>query len=244
MGLLNTLFGKTQPTQPLEQKFTADLVSTPLQDKICPSCQSPLPREVKAKSTCPNCKKLVFKRTVPESLQEVNVDEENAEKVDLEWARINGRLDIVLEEKSRYEEMSKKLEAKFGKKPDKNDILWGISNENIQQALKVGSYDDLAGAYLNLGVICEKEKRWIECIVNYALCGYFSTKEYINESIETHIPYAKEELKVYHFMDTSPVRRSLQKLGKTDMLEKLIHLIQDPASTPSSLVSEVRKLLE
>ncbi len=209
-------------------------------EKKCPSCGEDLPREIKAKSICPYCQKEIFKRTLPKTQKQVNVNQDGVDAIELEWAKVNGVYDFVLAQQQEFKLMKAELSSRFGKEASRNDVLWGVYNNHI---LKSKNDHERSAAYLELGVICCEEKRWVDCVINYSLCGYYATRDFRNESNRLGMNYPKKYLENYHFMNTSPVTVSLSKLRKESIQSTLISYIQDKKTNPKELIDKVKKLL-
>lgn len=203
---------------------------------ICPTCQGKLEKEVKAKSTCPHCGKYIYKRTLPKNKISVNVNDEGLDWIDLEWAKVNGNYKEVYEEQQEYKRTKTALTKSFGFEPKKNDVLWSILNKKL---LSAKDYRERSRIYLEMALVCYDDKKWVECIIYYSLCGYSDIKE----CRKYKDVYNQESLRNHHYLDTNPVTYSLDKLGKSSELETLIGYVLDSKTNERELISKVGKLL-
>lgn len=212
-------------------------------EKICPMCKVSLLKEVKAKTKCKHCGKFIYRRTHPYTNEGLTLTKDQADVVDLEWAKINGTYEVLVQEKDEFESMKSDLSKKFGKVPNDNDVQWALQNERLAKAMETANWGVMSGCYLKMGVICFKEKKYKACVINYSLCGNCATREYYLENRRLGMEVDNKYLKNYHYLDSTPVRDSLLKLGLVEQLDKLISIVQNMKLQPGEVVEQVEAIL-
>ncbi|WP_026673977.1 hypothetical protein [Alkalihalobacterium bogoriense] len=121
---------KTTPTKPV---MTIEEGMTRLEDAECPYCHANFDKPLTRKKACPECKRDVYVRTLPYTDEKdsvrVAVTEEQVEKIEIAWAKLNGTYEEYVKSKQRYENMKEKLHKQWGKEPSESDIEWHLLME-------------------------------------------------------------------------------------------------------------------
>ncbi|WP_025692799.1 hypothetical protein [Paenibacillus zanthoxyli] len=112
---------------------------TLLDDAKCPYCQSNFEKPLSHKRTCPVCHQNVYVRTLPFKNEQdrisVAVTEQQAENIDIAWAKGNGTYDDMQRRIQKYEIMKKSLNKLWGREPSDSDIEWHLLlDEQIEHA--------------------------------------------------------------------------------------------------------------
>ncbi|PIC63155.1 hypothetical protein CSV79_13145 [Sporosarcina sp. P13] len=103
---------------------------TKLEESTCPYCGFQFDKPLSRKRACPDCKRNIYVRTLPFDNEldktRVAVTEEQAENIDIAWAKKNGTYEELIKEKKNFEKMKKSLEKSWGKEPSTSDIEWHL----------------------------------------------------------------------------------------------------------------------
>lgn len=116
------------------------------------------------KKTCPLCKNDVYVRTLP-FVQEkervrVAVTEEQAEKIEIAWAKQNGTYGELMESKRKYDKMKKQLNRDWGKEPGEEDVQWHLMmHERIEHA-NLHQWGLYRNTTLHMGELLYKQKKY------------------------------------------------------------------------------------
>jgi len=128
---------EAQPVTTTSSKVKKPLLEggmTLLSKAICPYCDYQFDKPLSRKKNCPQCKQDIYVRTLPNQDEKdkirVAVTEEQAEKIEEAWAKLNGTYDEYRENKERYEKMKNDLRHSWGKEPSESDIQWHLLMEN------------------------------------------------------------------------------------------------------------------
>ncbi|MBD3300064.1 MAG: hypothetical protein GF347_01805, partial [Candidatus Moranbacteria bacterium] len=146
---------------------------------ICPYCNQRLKKIPGAKTKCPSCNNFIFVRTTPNN-EKVSVTKDDADKIDDEWAKINGTFEFRQEKKRQYKDKYNQLKARFKKNPDKNDVKWGLLNDELVKNLQNGDINLYRSTRFNMAELLHKEKNYKKALLFYFEVCYLD----INDPIE------------------------------------------------------------
>ncbi|MFD0619681.1 hypothetical protein ACFQZR_19620 [Paenibacillus sp. GCM10027629] len=108
---------------------------TLLEDAECPYCHSKFEKPLSRKRACPLCQQNVYVRTLPfrneKEKVRVVVTEQQAENIDIAWAKENGTYDDMKREIQKYEVMKVSLNKAWGKEPSGSDIEWHLLMDEL-----------------------------------------------------------------------------------------------------------------
>ncbi len=80
----------------------------------------------------------MFVRTRPKVNARVVVTKEEADRIEEEWAIVNGTHDVYIASKKGIEKEKETLRKRFGKEPSDNDVEWGSLNKDLINHIKTG----------------------------------------------------------------------------------------------------------
>jgi len=113
----------------------------------CPNCGVQLKKVPGAKTKCPDCGEYMFVRTDPRINARVVVTVEQADVIDLEWAKLNGTYDDIMHERHRLEQIRVRLGPGFSEA----DVQWGALNERTLEAVRDGRWYDYTTLRFEMG---------------------------------------------------------------------------------------------
>ncbi|KGX93066.1 hypothetical protein N781_14285 [Pontibacillus halophilus JSM 076056 = DSM 19796] len=102
----------------------------PLEDATCPYCDHKFDKALSRKKKCPSCEQEVYVRTLPykegQEKVRVAVTSEHADKIDIQWAKLNGTYEELMQRKRKYEKKREDLRDSWGQEPSESDVEWHI----------------------------------------------------------------------------------------------------------------------
>ena len=146
----------------------------PLQDKrlaVCPYCQGALKKIPGSKTKCPHCNKHMFIRTNTDNIKMV-VTEEEAEKIDEDWAMKSGTYDLLASNKEEFEVEREALRKQFGKEPSANDVRWRILNKDLMKNAMNMDFGLYRNTRLHMGELLYKEGKFKDALATYLEASY------------------------------------------------------------------------
>ena len=136
-------------------------------DAICPYCQNALEKKPGRKKKCPKCGEFIYVRTRPSDEQKVLVTESQAEMIEEQWAIVNGTHREFLANKKRYENERQRLRKQFGSEPSKDDIQWGLHNQDLIEHASNQRWGSYTNTRLQMGDILRKKSKDTQAISTY-----------------------------------------------------------------------------
>jgi len=134
----------------------------------CPYCQEELAKFPSRKTKCPHCGNFIFVRTRPsEDRQRILVKGDQLEKLEKEWQKYRAiaefkrslqNSDLGFTEE-KYLKVKEDLTKKFGFGPSESDMLWGISNLLLEEAMKVGDWHRMKMLYFKMALFLHRESK-------------------------------------------------------------------------------------
>jgi DNA-directed RNA polymerase subunit RPC12/RpoP len=138
----------------------------------CPYCQKELTKFPGRKTTCPHCSNFIYVRTKPsDDRQRILVREDQLEKLEEEWQKYSQKYQAAAEFKrglqnsdlgfteKQYLKVKEDLTKRFGFNPSEGDILWGVSNLLLEEAMKEGNWHRMKMIYFNQALFLHQEDK-------------------------------------------------------------------------------------
>lgn len=138
----------------------------------CPYCQKDLKKVPGRKTKCPHCGEFMLVRTRPNDNVRVVVTQEEAGKIEEEWAIFNGTHDDYLAEKEKIKKEKKALKNRFGKDPTENDVHWSLLNKSLIEHAQNGDWGLYRCARFDMAEILRKEKKLKRALQAYLEVSY------------------------------------------------------------------------
>ena len=91
-------------------------------DSLCPYCLSETKKRPLAKTKCKNCSNYIYSRIRPLDEEKVLLTETEAERVEVQWATLNGTLEYYLDQKKKKASLREQLGAELGREPLKREV--------------------------------------------------------------------------------------------------------------------------
>jgi len=149
----------------------------------CPYCDYQLDKPPGRKKKCPNCQNFMFVRTSPTNNVKVVVTEAQADEIDLEWAKIGGTYDEVMENRRSFEKEKEKLKQDWGADPSDNDVEWHL----LMQERLTHASNEMWGFYrnttLSMAENAKKSNKIIESLMLYWEVCYLDLNGPVNVGI-------------------------------------------------------------
>lgn len=96
----------------------------------CPYCDKKLEKRPQRKKKCPHCGSYIFVRTRPSDHLKVLATEEDAQKIDAEWAKVQSTFVVYKGEEERFAKRKQELSKRFGLEASDYDVQWSLLNED------------------------------------------------------------------------------------------------------------------
>jgi len=150
----------------------------------CPYCQKELLKLPDRKTKCPHCSNFIFVRTKPsDDRQRILVREDQLEKLEKEWQKYLQKYRSIAEFKrglqnsdlgfteEKYLKIKEGLTKRFGFDPSEDDMLWGVSNLLLEEAMKIGDWHKMKMIYFSQALFLHREgKDCFEVLQEVARC--------------------------------------------------------------------------
>ena len=136
MSVLKFLVRMFSKSPPLEEKQAAQNEPKDLRTAQCPYCHANLKKIPGRKTKCPHCGNFMYVRSKPDNTRVV-VTQGEAEKIDEEWALVQGTHDQFVAEKQEITAERDLLRKRFGREPSDEDVRWSILNKSLVQHAKL-----------------------------------------------------------------------------------------------------------
>ncbi len=240
--IVNTIFSTTKKVNKSNTcEFGDNYIRS--SQKICPYCSSILVKVVKAKTKCPNCGKYIYSRTHPYTKEKLSLTKLQTDEVELEWAKINGTYDELIKHREEFQSIKNILSKRFGSPASDSDVEWGLLNKQLSDGMRTSDWYMMGKAYLAMGVICFKEKRYRDCIIDYCLCSNCELRELYKNYNKLQMEVTDSIKKSYIILNTVPVRESLKVLNCENEIENIASIVEDMSLQPSEMIKQVDLIL-
>lgn len=124
----------------------------------CPYCHQALPKIPAKKTKCPHCGQVMYVRTRPKDRARVVVTQDEAEKIEEEWAIVSGTHDAYVTNKQRIEDERIFLRERFsGRDPSDRDIQWSLLNKDSLKYAQRADWGLYRNARFDMGEILRRE---------------------------------------------------------------------------------------
>jgi len=110
----------------------------------CPYCKKELLKFPTRKTRCSYCDNFIYVRTRPSDRQRILVTKKEAKALEFKKSLEDSNLGFTEE---KYLKIRERLNKRFGFNPSEGDILWGMSNQLLQEAMKKGDWDSMKMIY-------------------------------------------------------------------------------------------------
>ncbi len=158
----------------------------------CPYCKKSLMKIPSRKIKCDYCGNFMFVRTTPKGNNRVLVTENEANKIDIEWAKVNGNYDMVIEKEKTLEKIKLGLKEKRGVSPSDNDVKWSYLNQQLLENIKNNNWGSYGSVKREMAQILEKEGRMLNALHVYLSVCFLEINGASNSS--TNDPEILKEL--------------------------------------------------
>ncbi|PJA02487.1 hypothetical protein COX73_00525 [bacterium (Candidatus Gribaldobacteria) CG_4_10_14_0_2_um_filter_36_18] len=121
----------------------------------CPYCKKELLKFPTRKTRCSYCDNFIYVRTRPSDRQRILVTEKGIKELKKEWEKYRAAAEFkrnlegsdlgFTEEK--YLKVKESLTQRFNFIPSEGDILWGMSNRLLEEAMKIGDWHSMKMIY-------------------------------------------------------------------------------------------------
>ncbi|MDD3723136.1 MAG: hypothetical protein PHW92_11765 [Lutibacter sp.] len=143
-----------------------------LRKSECPYCKNVLEKIPGKKTKCKNCSNFIIVRTTPKDNNRVLVTEEDARKIDLEWAKINGTYDNIIKEENELNEIREGMRKKYGKNPSERVVMWSYLNSQLLEHIKNNNWGSYTSVKRKMAEILKKENKLEASIIYYLMVCY------------------------------------------------------------------------
>ncbi|MEO0114614.1 MAG: hypothetical protein ABIK93_03970 [candidate division WOR-3 bacterium] len=127
-----------------------------------PYCKKFLPQMPTRKKKCPFCQNYIFVRTLPKTKEKVLVTNEDAKKIDVEWGKIQHRLnrlnklsEVGISEADFCKRVGKTIEEATDQ--EIKDIIWSKYNELVMKYTKSNDFGVLKTLYYRMALFLDEE---------------------------------------------------------------------------------------
>ena len=131
----------------------------------CPYCKKKLEKIPERKKKCDFCSKYIYVRTRPIDKKKVLIKENEIKEMEMEWINYATasywfkELEKLGIKKDDFVETYYKLKEKFGATPMIEDVLWGVFNNALLDAMKEGDKDKDSSIRVLMDKFKEKESK-------------------------------------------------------------------------------------
>jgi len=144
----------------------------------CPSCGVKLEVTPQRKKKCPSCGQYIYVRTRPSDRQRVLVNEEEANRIDDEWQKINvmQRMAEYGISKQVFDRIKEQLTQRFGVEPDFNNVIFVFLTERLVYATEKSDWATIQSSSFEMAVILHDWDmdcfKWLQESKSAELKGY------------------------------------------------------------------------
>jgi hypothetical protein len=147
-------------------------------EAICPYCKKELLKFPGSKTKCPHCGNFIYVRTRPLDGQRILIRENQIKQIEKDWQKYTNIKDLkkslqdanIGYTEEVYLTVKDNLIKKFGFNPPEGDILWGISNYLLSDAMKESDWHRMEMIYLSQALF----------LYNEGNEGYFKLLQLVN----------------------------------------------------------------
>ncbi|MEK4513957.1 hypothetical protein NSS64_01650 [Paenibacillus sp. FSL H8-0122] len=169
MGFVRIIKNLLSLNIPTEHSLKEGMV--PLEDAKCPYCNSNFEKPLSRKKTCPVCQHDIFVRTLPfkndKERIRVAVTEQQAENIDIAWAKVNGTYDDMQKGIQKYESKKKSLNKLWGIEPSGSDIEWHLLLDELIEHAKNNQWGLYRNTILRMAEHLYKLKEFDQSLRKY-----------------------------------------------------------------------------
>lgn len=135
------------------------------QEISCPYCKEALSKMPTRKIPCPFCKKYIFVRTDPKTKYKILVTEKGKKEIEKEWEHYLGvnkwlsNLESFGVIKKDFDTMQTTLRKRFNNDPYPRDVIWGLFNKTLSNAININDLQTLGGLYYSMAIFLNEENK-------------------------------------------------------------------------------------
>lgn len=133
-------------------------------ESVCPYCKKVLEQKPTRKKKCPFCQNYIYVRTLPSNRKKALATEEEAKKIDTEWAKIGrrqNRLRLLDEVGISENDFIKRTHKSIEEASDQEikDVVWAGYNQLALKYAKSNDFGALKTLYYRMALFLNEERK-------------------------------------------------------------------------------------